>query len=140
MVRTVVSRPSPRKKLCLVWRESGGRSGSPLPARALSRIPSSRPGSETLELPRNAGAPASSDSPPLADCTLLAFLQSAPCFSSSLAMARRFVDAGVRDRAALDALAQLPEAEQLKMLRDDMGLSVLEARCVRVGLMRLRGE
>jgi hypothetical protein len=53
------------------------------------------------------------------------------------ALLPRFVAAGVESAASLRVLAALPEDEQLKFLRADLRLGVLQSRVVRHGLTRL---
>lgn len=50
---------------------------------------------------------------------------------------RRFVDAGIVQRADLLACARLPEHDLLAMLRADLGLDTLRSRMVRAALQRL---
>ncbi|EKM50947.1 uncharacterized protein PHACADRAFT_262852 [Phanerochaete carnosa HHB-10118-sp] len=50
---------------------------------------------------------------------------------------RRFVDAGIVERMDLVACSQLPERDQLEMLRADLGLNILHSRMVRVALSQV---
>lgn len=48
-----------------------------------------------------------------------------------------FVEAGIQDEASLRGFAALPEAEQLKLLRSDLHLNILQSRIILHGLAQL---
>lgn len=50
-----------------------------------------------------------------------------------------FVGAGIQNEEALRGFAALPEEEQLKLLRTDLRLNVLQSRIIRHGLVELAG-
>ena len=52
-------------------------------------------------------------------------------------LAWRFIEGGLVDQNALLALHDLPEDEQLKMLKDDLGMNALQACQTRVAVKKM---
>jgi len=48
-----------------------------------------------------------------------------------------FLQAGIQDMASLRGFAALPEEEQLKLLRSDLHLNILQSRIILYGLSQL---